>query len=89
MPNSRRLLAIGEGVCFVIFCIYITMRTLKALLVFELGLFDFLQQTACLVVNPIKVNNFAFLFNLQLHAGGSDFRLYDGSDLKTYLLMRW
>ena len=21
--------------------------------------------------------------------GGSDFRLYDGSDLKTYLLMRW
>ena len=28
-------------------------------------------------------------FPLQLHAGGSDFRLYDGSDLKTYLLMRW
>ena len=26
---------------------------------------------------------------LQLHAGGSDFRLYDSSDLKTYLLMRW
>ena len=25
---------------------------------------------------------------LLLHAGGSDFRLYDGSDLKTYLLMR-
>ena len=23
------------------------------------------------------------------HAGGSDFRLYDGSNLKTYLLMRW
>ena len=23
------------------------------------------------------------------HAGGSDFRLYDGSDLETYLLMRW
>ena len=23
-----------------------------------------------------------------MHAGGSDFRLYDGSDLKTYLLMR-
>ena len=22
-------------------------------------------------------------------SGGSDFRLYDGSDLKTYLLMRW
>ena len=24
-------------------------------------------------------------FPLQLHAGGSDFRLYDGSDLRTYL----
>ena len=28
-------------------------------------------------------------FPLQLHGGGLDFRLYDGSDLKTYLLMRW
>ena len=28
-------------------------------------------------------------FPLLLHAGGSNFRLYDGSDLKTYLLMRW
>ena len=26
---------------------------------------------------------------LVLFAGGSDFRLYDGFDLKTYLLMRW
>ena len=25
----------------------------------------------------------------ELHAGGSDFRLFDGSHLKTYLLMRW
>ena len=24
-----------------------------------------------------------------MHAGGSDFRLYASSDLKTYLLMRW
>ena len=24
-----------------------------------------------------------------MHASGSDFRLYDGSDLKPYLLMRW
>ena len=46
-----------------------------------------LQQTACLVVNPLTVGSFAFL--LKLHAGGSDSRLYDGSDLKTYLLMRW
>ena len=37
--------------------------------------------------NPITVGNFAFHFNL--HASGSDFRLYDGSALKTYLLMRW
>ena len=29
------------------------------------------------------------LFPLQVHAGGSDSRLYDGSDLKAYLLMRW
>ena len=43
-----------------------------------------LQQTACLVVNPIT---FAFLLNCK--PGGSDFRLYDGSDLRTYLLMRW
>ena len=28
-------------------------------------------------------------FPLELHASGSDFRLYGGSDLKTYLLMRW
>ena len=28
-------------------------------------------------------------FPLKLHADGSDFRLYDGTDLKTYLLVRW
>ena len=28
-------------------------------------------------------------FPLYLHAGGSYFRLYDGFDLNTYLLMRW
>ena len=28
-------------------------------------------------------------FPLLLHTDGSDFRLYDGSDLKTYILMRW
>ena len=33
-----------------------------------------LQQTECLVVNPITVGNFAFLFNCTL--GGSDLRLY-------------
>ena len=45
-----------------------------------------LQQTACLVVNPIMVGNFAFLFNCTPVGRTSD---YDGSDLKTYLLMRW
>ena len=28
-------------------------------------------------------------FPLYLHAGGSDFRLCDGSNLTTYLFMRW
>ena len=46
-----------------------------------------LQQTACLVVNPIMIGNFAFLFNCK--RGGSDFKLYDASDLKTYMSMRW
>ena len=45
-----------------------------------------LQQTACLVVNPITVDNFAFLFNCTLVGRTSDST--DGSDLKTYLLMR-
>ena len=40
---------------------------------------DILQQTACLVVNPIKVNNLAYLFNLQ--DGKSGFRLNDGTIL--------
>ena len=74
----------------------INWRRLLALLFFQRSSFPIikrlaitlmykLQQTACLVVNPITVGNFAFL----LHAGGADFRLYDGSNLKTYLLMRW
>ena len=37
-------------------------------------------------VNQITVDNFAFVFNCRL--AGSDVRLCDGSDLKTYLLMR-
>ena len=32
--------------------------------------------------------SFAPVFSF-IQAVGSDFRLYDGSDLKTYLLMRW
>ena len=40
----------------------------------------------CSVVNPIMVDNFASLFNCTPVGRTSD---YDGSDLKTYLLMRW
>ena len=33
---------------------------------------DVLQQTACLVVNPIKVNNFTYLFNCTKVGRASD-----------------
>ena len=45
-----------------------------------------LQQTTCLVVESITVGNFAFLFNCTPMSRSSG---YDGSDLKTYLLMNW
>ena len=45
-----------------------------------------LHQTACLVVNPITVGNFAFLLNCTPVGRTSD---YDGSDFETYLLVRW
>ena len=38
---------------------------------------------------PLPNHGLQLCFPLELHAGGSDFRLYDGFDLKTYLLMRW
>ena len=37
------------------------------------------RQTACLVVNPIKVNRFVYLFTCM--TVGSDFRLNDGTIL--------
>ena len=40
---------------------------------------DVLRQTACLVVNPIKVNNFAFLFDCN---GRPGLRLKYGTILK-------
>ena len=50
---------------------------------------NILQQTACLVVSPITNGNFAFLLNSMLVGQIKNiFRLYDGSYLKTYLLMR-
>ena len=33
---------------------------------------DVLRQTACLIVNPIKVNNFAYLFNCMPIGRASD-----------------
>ena len=49
--------------------------------------FNVLQQTACLVVNPITVGNFAFLFNYTPVGWTSDY--YEGSDLNNYQQMRW
>ena len=43
-----------------------------------------LQQTACLVVNPSTVGNFAFLFHCKLVGQTSD-----SMTVPTYLLMRW
>ena len=40
---------------------------------------DVLRQMACLVVNPIKVNRFAYLFNCT--TVGRGFRLNDGTIL--------
>ena len=40
---------------------------------------DVLRQTACLIVNPIKINNCAYLFNCTM--GGSGFRLNNGTIL--------
>ena len=41
---------------------------------------DIMPQSACLVLNPITVYSYGFLFNL--YDGGSGLRLYDGSDAK-------
>ena len=35
------------------------------------------------------IHGWQLCFPLYLHAGWSDFRLYDGTDLNIYLLMRW
>ena len=43
-----------------------------------------LEQTACLVVNPITVGNFALLFNCTPVG-----RTSDSMTVQTYLLMRW
>ena len=45
------------------------------------------DRIACLVVNPITVNNFAADF--YLHAGGSGLRFNEGSSLKTSNKVGW
>ena len=50
----------------------------------ERGVIDVIKQSACLAVNPITVDDYAYLLNL--HAGGSEFRLYD---LNTIYQMVW
>ena len=46
---------------------------------------NIMRQSACLVFNPVTVNNFASLFN----CGGSGVRLNDGPDIKLFILVRW
>ena len=43
-------------------------------------------QSACLVINPITVGNFAALFNCTPVDRASD---YDGSDLKLFVMVGW
>ena len=47
-----------------------------------------MQQNACVVVNLVTFGNFAFLFNC-MPACRTAASIYDGSDLKTYLYMKW
>ena len=44
---------------------------------------DVMRQSACLVVNPLTVNNFAVLFNCTPAGRGSD--LYDSPYIKLYI----
>ena len=48
---------------------------------------NIMRQSACLVFNPITVNNFGFLFNL--YSGGSGVRHNDGPDIKLFILVGW
>ena len=45
-----------------------------------------MRQSACLVFNPITVNNFASLFNCT-PVNGSGVRLNDGPDIKLFILV--
>ena len=45
-----------------------------------------MQQSACLVINPITVDDYATLFNCTPVSG---VRLHDGPDLKLFILFGW
>ena len=47
-----------------------------------------MRQYACLVINPITVDNFAALFNCTTVDRASD-SIYDGPDLKLFILVGW
>ena len=47
-----------------------------------------MRQSACLVFNPILVDNYAASFDCT-DVGGSGIRLYDGRDLKLFILVGW
>ena len=49
--------------------------------------FNVMQKSQCLVSNPIGVNLYAALFNFTLVKSGV--RLYDGLDLKIFILVGW
>ena len=48
-----------------------------------------MRQSACLVFNPIMVDNYAAFFNCTPVGRASDVRLYDGPDLKLFILVGW
>ena len=46
-----------------------------------------MRQSACLVINPIKVDGYAALLNCT--PGGLGVRLHDSPDLKLFILVGW
>ena len=47
-----------------------------------------MRQSACLVFNPIMVDSYTAFFNCT-PVGGSGIRLYDGPDIKLFILVCW
>ena len=74
---------------------YDTFNEIKSYLIFNIRLLleRENQQKVCFLLSMMSRGGFlqisAYAVKYSLVLGGSDFRLYDGSDLKTYLLMRW